>query len=127
MDSTQIVTVGNSLVRRLPGIAGRNRAGEIIFLRATVIYASSRIQWAETESKLENARLVFLVGATYMYCCAECRATVYEDETTRLGGPWCPFCRGHVQPIKRGQHLRVHFRFARDGSWAQWWGEVWDW
>ena len=117
----------SSLRRRLPGIATRKPDGSVMFLAGRIIYASERVQWVQTESRLDNARLVFLIGDSYLYFCERCRCSVYQPEIKYLTArPCCPFCLNVVQFCKAGTRVRVHFRSATDRSWANWWGEVWE-
>jgi hypothetical protein len=121
-----VAATAQQIRRRLPGIAGKYAyKDEIIFLKGVIIYASERVQAVETDSKIY--RLQHLLGSTYLYWCAACPCTVYEEEVTRQGKRACPFCGGPIEPLKVGDKVRLHYRFAKDGNWAQWWGERWEW
>lgn len=113
------------ITRKLPGIAQRNEMGEIRFIRGVIIYASVRVQWVETDSKMiGNAHLI---GSNFLYWCDACHCSVYEEEILRIGRHACPFCDRPVAPCPVGTKVRLHFRFAQDASWAEWWAEVWEW
>lgn len=122
----------SDLRRHLPGTAGRNGKNEIIFLKGYVIYASSRVQWVETESKIH--RIVSLIGETFLYVCDRCVCSVLQCELIPPENPFeqpgCPFCQSKVpvlHQVRVGDKVRVHFRYAKDHSSAAWWGERWEW
>lgn len=113
--------------RTLPGHALRDGKKNIVYHRGHVIYSSVRVQYVETDSKPHP--LVYLIGDTYAYYCKNpsCGAMVYEQEVMKMGARKCPFCSAPIEQLQRGQKVRLHFRFASDGSWANWWAERWDW
>ncbi len=112
------------IVRKLPGIAQRNAAGEITFIRGRIMRATLAKQVVETDSKIYP--ILQLLGSNYMYWCETCHCTVYEEEVLRIGRHACPFCDRPVFPMAAGIRVRLHFRFAQDAAWAEWWGERWD-
>lgn len=113
------------IVRKLPGIAQRDHAGEIRFIRGRIMRASLSKQVVETDSK--QYPILQLLGSSYMYWCEHCHCTVYEEEVLRIGRHACPFCARPVYPCPSGTQVRLHFRFAQDAAWAEWWGERWEW
>jgi hypothetical protein len=131
MSQTETTTLGaqgarRPIIRKLPGIAGRSPVtGEIHFIRGVICYASPRVQAVETDSKIY--RLIHLLGSTYLFWCDACHATVYNEEVMREGSQICPFCRGVVLPLDKGTKVRLHYRFAPNAEWADWWAEKWDW
>lgn len=96
-----------------------------MFLRGYVIYSSERVQWVETDSKIHP--LIALIGDTYAYWCEPCGATVWEQEIMKMGARICPFCKRPVERIPSGTKVRLHYRFSKDGRWANWWGERFEW
>jgi DNA-directed RNA polymerase subunit RPC12/RpoP len=126
-----VATPAQQIRRRLPGIAGRypvsssSNSGKIIFLKGVVISADRNYQVIQTDSKIY--RLVRLLAATYLYTCDSCHSSVYEEEVTAQGKHACPFCAGPISPLTKGDKVRLHYRFAKDASWAEWWGERWEW
>ena len=121
--------------RILPGIVYEGGWGR--YIKGVVEYASSRVLFVVTDSKLVGN--VNLIGETYIYCCERCRCTVYEQEVQAMRqhdidsgmmiprSRRCPFCNGPIERLARGAKLRLHYRFAANGSSGAWWGERWEW
>jgi hypothetical protein len=112
--------------RKLPGLALRDGKGNIPFENGRVIYSSERIQYVEVPHKEFP---VFLVADTYLYWCPKFQVPIYGQELMKPGfgmlsrGTRCPFCKEELKPAKVGDKVRIHFRHAKDASWAQWWAE----
>jgi len=106
--------------RVLPGLAVKDRAGNIPYYRARIINQSDRIQWAQTNHP--EHKLVYFAGDTFMWWCPRCRHTVWEQECQMRFIRNCPMCQGKVLALSPGDWLQIHFRHAVNLSWANWWG-----
>ena len=120
-----MATPAHNIRRKLPGHAWRDTNDEVVFLKGVVNYSSSRVQWIETESKIHP--LVYLIADSYAYYCEHCHSMMFEQEVMQMGVRICIFCRGSIRPLVRGEKVRVHYRFGRDGKWGGWWAEKWEW
>jgi len=124
--------------RKLPGHAARSGIyEEIVFHRGVVIHSGWGMtgpvtQTIQTESKYW-CPLVKLIGDTYAYWCRNCQITVWEQElimraragrdsdgeysrSPRANEQKCPFCYKLIVPLQPGDKVRVHYRFAENGS-----------
>jgi len=113
------------LRRKLPGVALKTNAGEVEFYNGRIIYASERVQWVQMKHPLH--KLVYLMGETFLYWCERCKCDVWEQEFIINHFRGCPFCRGPVKIMGEGEKVRLHFRFAPDTSWSQWWAQRYEW
>jgi hypothetical protein len=124
-------SIVDQVKRKLPGLAGKSPSGDIHFLKGVVIYSSPRVQAVRTDSKIYE--LIHLIGDTYLYTCSNCVISVWEQElqmqkrVSPFAKKACPMCGGPVEPVQKGDKVRLHYRYAKDASWASWWAERWEW
>ena len=123
--------------RVLPGIPWRGKDGDVQYIKGVVEYESSRVLFVVTDSKLVGN--VHLISDSYIYLCQACPTTVYGQELQAMRQhdidtgmmiprpPRCPFCSGPIERLRRGDKLRLHYRFAADGSSGTWWAERREW
>lgn len=124
--------------RKLPGYCLRDQNNEVVFIRGRVIHSGwgrlgPSTQAIETDSKLVG--LVHLVGHNYIYWCESCKLTIFEQEimltrqvrSSDIARQRCVFCEGPMLPVQRGQKVRLHYRWAKNGMHGGWWAEVWEW
>lgn len=133
-----------------PGIAQRKWNGDLVKVKAEIVavFESGRIVHAKPKPKFfgffDSKTLVPLIGDSYPYVCEGCglspcgftvqkycsieqlrkRGLTFEQAT---GGPRCPRCFSPLAPMKPGDKVLLHYRYAPDKSWAHWFAERWDW
>lgn len=124
---------------RWPGAATRNPNGEIDFRRGIVIRVTDLYIFVETEL----STLIKLMGESYAHYCAACARTIPGNVTYRrsygtaknsLGEDipirfFCPYCGPDhlLRVLRKGDKVRLHYRFEKDRSSGGWFAEVWEW
>jgi hypothetical protein len=120
-------------LKRFPGETGRNEHGYPISFRfGHVIQVSERMITVQTETTVNDDRLLSLKGDSYIYFCHRCNSTVSQfqlDQWAPQCAPGiepCPYCGVHksLRFLKLGEKVKFHFRFDPAGRWAQWYGEL---
>jgi len=111
-----------------PGVTVRKRDGEPDFVRGVVHTINRNGVWIETERHTIEP----LMGAAFPLYCEHCAKTIPGSVTYNRPADerhWCIFCGPDfpLRELRRGEKVRLHFRFKPDGSSAQWYGEKWEW
>lgn len=120
--------VRQQLPSRWPGVTVRKQGGEPDFIRGVVHTINRNGVWIETERHTIEP----LMGAAFPLYCEACAVTVPGYTTYRRPAEerhFCPYC-GPVFPLRelrKGEKVRLHYRFTQDGASAQWYGEKWEW
>jgi len=112
---------------------------EIDFVRGVVIAVTDLYIHVETE----RHTLVKLMGESYAHYCGNCARTVPGNVTYRRGFGtaknsegedipirfFCPWCGPDhlLRVLRRGDKVRLHYRFELDRTSGGWFAEVWQW
>ena len=131
-------------VSRWPGAAVRlsagTKAGQIDFRRGVVSNVTDLSIFVEMDHPLYRA--VKLMGDSYAHFCSNCSRTIPGNVTYRRPPEaiehkgqlipirfFCPYCGPDhmLRMLRPGDKLRLHYRFAEDGSSGTWYAEVWEW
>jgi hypothetical protein len=120
--------IRQQLPSRWPGVTVRKRDGEPDFIRGVVHTINRNGVWIETEKHTVEP----LMGAAFPLYCANCAKTIPGSVTYQRPPEerhFCPYCGPTfvLRELVKGEKVRLHYRFSRDGSSAQWFGEKWDW
>lgn len=120
--------IKQQLPSRWPGITVRKRSGEPDFIRGVVHTINRNGVWIETERHTIEP----LMGASFPLYCGHCSKTIPGSVTYKRPPEerhFCPYCGPEfvLRELVKGEKVRLHYRFAPDGSSAQWFGEKWDW
>jgi len=127
------------LPSRWPGITVRKQDGEPQFIRGQVHTVNRNAVWIETERHTIEP----LMGAARPLFCEFCSRTIPACSALQMGPvsglrqgirgiqepelPFCPYCPGErLRELRKGERVRLRYRFSPDGSSAQWFGELWE-
>jgi hypothetical protein len=151
---------------RFPGVAYKHFspvkfADVIDLIKGEITYVSPRTQTVVPKAKYTGFytnQIHHLIGNSYLYWCEKCHVSVITANLPNtaammaagvpyekcLEGPRCPHCWNGLSPVKVGDKVLLHFRYASDGvsngktrsgsirwrippSWAEWFAERYDW
>lgn len=125
-------------ISRWPGAAVRKGNGEVDFRRGVVIHVSDLSISVETELHT----LVKLMGESYAHYCEHCQATIPGNVTYRRSAGsvmhngveipirfFCPYCGPDhmLRTLRKGEKVRIHYRFEADRTSGGWFAEVFSW
>jgi hypothetical protein len=106
----------------------KTRENKPDFVRGVVHTINRNGVWIETE----HHTIEPLMGASYPFYCGNCSRTITGHQNFARQAQerhFCPYCGPEhiLQELKRGDKVRLHYRFQPDGSSGQWFGERWEW
>jgi len=132
------------MMQRWPGVARRNKNGEVEFSTGTVMQVRPNMIRVRIARSSEyggalgaNVEWCILIGDSFPYICDHCKRTwcgwfIYKQDDENRGP--CPACRAPLRTAMEGDRLKMHFRFDMDSKltepnkigpkgWGNWFGE----